>query len=280
MEMLTSLVTLVVTGYLKEDRIIPRMYHTVSQCVVVLLLTSPSVAGYWEGRQRQKAHSPGRSSSCHEVEVERASLGTNLEQVKFAKENVKVYVGDIHVSKLMKSPSLAIASLHVHPGYKNNDLRTNFDNDIALIKLKSSITFNMNVMPVCLPQRDTKLNSTGLVSGFGLTEDLHTANKLGYISLPVVEQDECHRSIETERKNRHDVAPLTDNMFCAGLPEGGKDTCSGDSGSAFVMKDEDTYWVAGIVSWGVDCGQPGKYGIYTRVAKYLNWIQKTMDENQ
>ncbi|KAL6488935.1 hypothetical protein MHYP_G00026760 [Metynnis hypsauchen] len=204
----------------------------------------------------------------------------NLEQVKFAKENVQVYVGDIHVSKLVKSPSLAIASLHVHPGYKNNNLRTNFDNDIALIKLKSSITFNMNVMPVCLPQRDTKLNSTGLVSGFGLTEDLHTANKLRYISLPVVEQDECHRSIETERKNRHDVAPLTDNMFCAGLPEGGKDTCSGDSGSAFVMKDEDTYWVAGIVSWGVDCGQPGKYGIYTRVAKYLNWIQKTMNENQ
>uniref|UniRef100_A0A3B4DI19 complement subcomponent C1r n=1 Tax=Pygocentrus nattereri TaxID=42514 RepID=A0A3B4DI19_PYGNA len=153
-----------------------------------------------------------------------------------------------NLDELVKSPSLAIASLHVHPGYKNNNLRTNFDNDIALIKLNSPITFNMNVMPVCLPERDTELNGTG--------------------------------SIETERKNRHDVAPLTGNMFCAGLPEGGKDTCSGDSGSAFVMKDDETYWVAGIVSWGVDCGQPGKYGIYTRVAKYLNWIQKTMDENQ
>uniref|UniRef100_A0AAR2M554 Vitamin K-dependent protein C n=1 Tax=Pygocentrus nattereri TaxID=42514 RepID=A0AAR2M554_PYGNA len=191
-----------------------------------------------------------------------------------------VYVGDNHISGLVKSPSLANASLHVHPGYKNNNLRTNFDNDIALIKLNSPITFNMNVMPVCLPERDTELSGTGLVSGFGLTEDSLTADTLRYIRLPVVEQDKCHRSIETERKNRHDVAPLTDNMFCAGLPEGGKDTCSGDSGLAFVMKDDETYWVAGIVSWGVDCGQPGKYGIYTRVAKYLNWIQKTMDENQ
>ncbi|KAI4896909.1 hypothetical protein NFI96_031595 [Prochilodus magdalenae] len=204
----------------------------------------------------------------------------NLETVHFSKENVKAYVGNTIVSEVVKNPFLAIASLHVHPGYKNNAMRTNFDNDIALIKLNSSITFNMNVMPVCLPPQDADLSSSGWVSGFGLTEHYHTANKLRYITLPVVEQELCHKSIETERAVREDVAPLTANMFCAGLPEGGKDTCSGDSGSAFVMKDRDTYWVAGIVSWGVDCGKPGKYGIYTRVTKYINWIHKTMQENQ
>ncbi|XP_026861742.2 complement component 1, r subcomponent [Electrophorus electricus] len=203
----------------------------------------------------------------------------NLENAKYDKENLKVYVGNIKISELLKFPSLAISSVHVHPGYKNNHMRTNFDNDIALIKLNSSITFNANVMPVCIPPQDAELNTFGLVSGFGMTEDWNTADNLRYISLPVVDQDKCHMWIEQERATRRDVAPLTANMFCAGLPEGKKDTCSGDSGSAFVMKDGDMYWVAGIVSWGVDCGQPGKYGIYTRVTQYANWIQKTMEEH-
>lgn len=117
------------------------------------------------------------------------------------------------------------------------------------------------------------------VSGFGLTEHSTVADELRYINLPIVAQDVCHTSIEAARRDHKDVAQLTGNMFCAGLPEGGEDTCSGDSGSAFVMETDQTYWVAGIVSWGVDCGKPGKYGVYTRVAKYINWIKTTMEEN-
>ncbi|XP_066540006.1 complement C1r-A subcomponent-like isoform X2 [Hoplias malabaricus] len=202
----------------------------------------------------------------------------NLENVKFAKERLKVYVGNVFVSELIKFPSLPIESLHVHPGYKNIN-EANFDNDLALIKLSSSITFNNNVMPVCLPLQDTKLSDSGWVSGFGMTEDFTTANELRYISLPIVEQDQCHKSIETVRATRDNVSPLTGNMFCAGLPEGGQDTCSGDSGSGFVMRSEHTYWLAGIVSWGVDCGKPGRYGVYTRVSNYINWIEQTMKDN-
>uniref|UniRef100_A0A3B1JTB7 complement subcomponent C1r n=1 Tax=Astyanax mexicanus TaxID=7994 RepID=A0A3B1JTB7_ASTMX len=204
----------------------------------------------------------------------------NLEVENLTKENVKVYVGDVLVSELMKHQPIPVESLHVHPGYKNNAMRTNFDNDIALIKLSSPITFNSNVMPVCLPPQDTKLENNGWVSGFGLTETHTTSNNLRYIKLPVVDQDTCRTFVETERATRSDVAPLTDNMFCAGFPEGGEDTCSGDSGSAFVAKNNEEYWVAGIVSWGVECAKAGKYGIYTHVSKYTNWIQKTMEENQ
>ncbi|XP_072536022.1 complement C1r-A subcomponent-like isoform X1 [Salminus brasiliensis] len=204
----------------------------------------------------------------------------NLEKISDYGDNVKVFVGDVSVTELVKLPSLPIASLHVHPGYKNNEMRTNFNNDIALIKLNSSITFDENVMPLCLPAQDTELEHSGLVSGFGLTETFHKANQLRYIQLPVVDQDLCHTFVETERAIHRNVAPLTANMFCAGFPEGGKDTCSGDSGSAFVMNNNGMYWAAGIVSWGVECGKAGKYGIYTRVSKYADWIKKTMEENQ
>lgn len=52
---------------------------------------------------------------------------------------------------------LSVESLHVHPGFKSAD----FDNDIALIKLKSPITFDASVMPVCLPTQDSKLETNG-----------------------------------------------------------------------------------------------------------------------
>uniref|UniRef100_A0A3B5MWK5 trypsin n=1 Tax=Xiphophorus couchianus TaxID=32473 RepID=A0A3B5MWK5_9TELE len=68
---------------------------------------------------------------------------------------------------------------------------------------------------------------------------------------------------------------LTNNMFCAGTPEGGKDSCNGDSGSGFTLQSENgRFWAAGIVSWGLGCGQKGSYGFYTKVANYVDWINK------
>lgn len=123
-----------------------------------------------------------------------------------------------------------------------------------------------------------------MVSGFGITEDDIIANKLRYILLPVVDGDECRDSVNRAKAAMptETIPVLTDNMFCAGLPEGGKDSCSGDSGGAYVLMDGSTkrFWAAGIVSWGVGCGQTGRYGVYTRVAKYISWINKTMEDNK
>ncbi|KAK2855289.1 hypothetical protein Q7C36_007158 [Tachysurus vachellii] len=206
----------------------------------------------------------------------------NLEKIKEPTVEVKVYVGSNKVSSYLSPDGthvvihpLPVKSLHIHPGYKS----PNYNNDIALIKLASPITFNAHVMPVCIPAQDTNLESFGWVSGFGVTETFDTSNYLRYIRLPIVDHKTCHSSIEALRKNNRDLSTLTENMFCAGLPEGGKDTCQGDSGSGFVMKNKDAFYAAGIVSWGVDCGKPGRYGVYTRIARYSNWIKKIMEEN-
>jgi secreted trypsin-like serine protease len=68
-------------------------------------------------------------------------------------------------------------------------------------------------------------------------------------------------------------AQITPNMMCAGLPEGGSDACQGDSGGFLGVPTRDGRWIeVGIVSWGFGCGRKDLFGVYTRVANYLEWI--------
>lgn len=120
-----------------------------------------------------------------------------------------------------------------------------------------------------------------LLSGFGLMEIYppRVPNKLRYMHLPVVDQETCRNSVDKLRKTRFNLPSVTDNMFCAGLPEGGRASCLGDNGGPFAMSDDGQFWAAGIDSWGVDCGKQGTYRVYTKVANYLDWINKTIHEN-
>ncbi|XP_017270868.3 complement C1r subcomponent [Kryptolebias marmoratus] len=205
---------------------------------------------------------------------------TNGQQV--APAIVNILMGDTDVHR-METSRLNPASVHVHPEYNNPD-GSNYNNDIALVKLQDPITFNATVMPVCLPPKNATYTTgiMGQISGFGITNEdgrLILTNKLKYVQLPVVDQGICSNSITSLKRTRPDLPDLTDNMFCAGIPEGKKDSCQGDSGSAFTLTENGQFWAAGIVSWGAKCGQKGTYGVYTKVANYLDWIHKVMQEN-
>ena len=64
-------------------------------------------------------------------------------------------------------------------------------------------------------------------------------------------------------------------MWCAGEPEGGKDSCQGDSGGFIGAWMGNGQWVQlGIVSWGVGCARPDLFGVYTRVANYATWVEE------
>ncbi|XP_009580901.1 PREDICTED: coagulation factor IX-like, partial [Fulmarus glacialis] len=85
--------------------------------------------------------------------------------------------------------------------------------------------------------------------------------------------------LELDRPLSFNSSPSTTilhNMFCAGFPAGGSDTCGGDSGGPYTTEIEGTWFLTGITSWGEECAKPGKYGIYTRVSKYLKWIKETV----
>ena len=69
---------------------------------------------------------------------------------------------------------------------------------------------------------------------------------------------------------------ITSNMFCAGEPAGGKDSCQGDSGGFIGAAKDGGFVQLGVVSWGIGCARPELFGVYTRVGNYGDWVKKIM----
>merc|ERR1712211_23345 len=96
------------------------------------------------------------------------------------------------------------------------------------------------------------------------------------IDLPVVGHDQCQDSLRTTRLGQK--FKLHDSFLCAG-GVAGKDTCKGDGGSPLVCPskyDPNTYVQAGIVAWGIGCGEQGTPGVYADVSKATCWIDQAI----
>lgn len=147
-----------------------------------------------------------------------------------------------------------------------------YDNDIALLHLATPAVITPYVAPIALattPQDEASLTpgTVAVVTGWGATEEHgKLAPILREVEVPLVANADCQQTYWM----------LTANMLCAGYPEGGKDACQGDSGGPLVVPAENDSWkLAGLVSFGYGCGRPLRYGVYTRVANYVEWIKNS-----
>ncbi|XP_025892999.1 complement C1s subcomponent isoform X2 [Nothoprocta perdicaria] len=196
-----------------------------------------------------------------------------------------MYAGVINVageSFLREGTQLIPEASFIHPGWKNQppETRTDFDNDIALLKLREPVKMGPNISPLCLPGKSPEYElqegTLGYIAGWGQREKGRLPIWLWKAQIPVVNMDQC-RSVKPEGSADSSAYLFTDNMICAG---GGKDSCRGDSGGAYAIPDplyDNRYYVAGLISWGPRCGT---FGLYTKVVRYLDWITETMSKHE
>lgn len=197
-------------------------------------------------------------------------------------ENPTMYAGIRDLKDIRPRHQLVAKKVFFHDKWKRGvpEPRTDYDNDIALIKLETKVALSDMVSPLCLPGPGPEYileeGKIGAISGWGKTEEKDKARILHMASISVVKMADCQNE-KTEIGDSSQYV-FSSNMICAG--GSGKDSCQGDSGGSFVVRDphNDTlYFAAGIVSWGPKCGT---FGLYTNVRNYLDWIKKTMMENK
>ncbi|KAM8838898.1 vitamin K-dependent protein C isoform 1-T1 [Synchiropus picturatus] len=168
---------------------------------------------------------------------------------------------------------LKVTKFFQHPDYVSSTV----DNDIGLLRLESPAPASDYIVPICLPGREMAervlhLNGTStVVSGWGkdsLDSD-HYSSALNIIRVPLVGHDICAQQMSNN---------ISNNVLCAGVLGAKMDACEGDSGGPMVTLYRDTWFLLGLVSWGEGCGNEDKFGIYTKVSNYNQWIQQVQDE--
>ncbi|XP_052000847.1 complement C1r-A subcomponent-like [Xyrauchen texanus] len=178
--------------------------------------------------------------------------------------------------------SLETEKIIIHPNYQRvgtDKHETNYDNDIALIKMSERVPLGPNIRPVCLPKKTdgpVMEGTMGTISGFGGFQYQLLSKQLRYGHVQEYSNDKCDSGDLT----------VTDNMFCAGQDTEGVDSCKGDSGGPLFLpmlgygSAEQRYELRGIVSWGPSrCGNKSFKGFYTKVQNYLDWIKEIMANN-
>ena len=160
--------------------------------------------------------------------------------------------------------TLDVSAIYLHQQYGD-------DHDIALLKL-SKVS---DKTPVTLADATFMTNlasGTELTTiGWGLTRDgdnSSAATVLQQVNVPLYDQAQCKTNYGTLN------IAITDNMVCAGLEAGGKDSCQGDSGGPLFVQSGGSMVQLGVTSFGEACAKAKFPGVYTRVAAYRDWITK------
>lgn len=206
---------------------------------------------------------------------------------------------------LMGGTRVEAKAVFVHEGYDDWTM----DNDVALVELAAPV----DIAPVALDLEAASFEKA-VVIGWGLTEDGEYPRHLLESDIDVVANAECNIGIKdiyskslrqavTDLGNQYGIDasasdrvgeelaksigdPLTDNMICAGVKAGGRDSCYGDSGGPLIATVNGRATQLGIVSWGegpadaeVKCGHEDVYGVYSRVSSFKDWIESHISSN-
>ncbi|MBN3309948.1 TMPS6 protease, partial [Amia calva] len=177
-----------------------------------------------------------------------------------------VYLGSVSLSQGGPGQaSYAVQEIRTHRYYDDET----HDYDLALLRLDRAVAPPTAARPACLPPPSHHLEPGLLcwVTGWGAQkEGGPNSNVLQKVDVRLISQDICSHSYS------YRISP---RMICAGYPDGKKDACQGDSGGPLVCREPSGRWfLAGVVSWGVGCGRPHYYGVYTRITKMVAWIRE------
>jgi len=153
------------------------------------------------------------------------------------------------------------------------------NNDIALLKLEKPVPNAPEIGFSCVPKEDMEVSAGTecIAVGWGKSKKYpkqRSSKRLKEAILPLVSRQECKSAFNFT---------ITKNQMCAGYKDGRSDSCDGDSGGPLLClaktSSGERWIVYGITSFGSNdgCGIAGRYGVYTKVNNYSDWIEYAIE---
>lgn len=215
-------------------------------------------------------------------------------------KSLRVAIGALRLSEVKPEQYLRVRAVYVHPNWDADTIQ----NDIALLAVDGVNPRTPTPRLAGTRSRDRRIGPGrwAIASGWGSVfaespeiddessaatgtapssdpdvDGLGYPDTLRWASLPIVSNEQC---AVADADPEDPESALTEDMLCAGLRRGGRDTCSGDSGGPLVvMESARAPVLVGVTSWGPGCAWPGYYGVYTRVSSYASWLEGCMTQS-
>ncbi|XP_016972390.1 CLIP domain-containing serine protease 14D-like [Drosophila rhopaloa] len=181
---------------------------------------------------------------------------------------VSVRLGDNSTRVGAEFVILDIEEIYVHEDFT----RSNFLKDIALIRLKSEVSYSKNIKPICLPSTVGQLRLREghplTVAGWGLLNDVPSTNRQ-YERVTYLDNDQCRA-----RYSQVDIV-VDPSHICA---DHSRDTrCISDGGGPLMAYHNGVCVLHGIMAFGGrPCGVKNLPDVFTNVGEYDQWIKKHM----
>jgi len=194
-----------------------------------------------------------------------------------------VIVGEHTISDTSDGTTHKVCDITTHPDYQKVQ---HHDYDFAIVRLKSPVTFGSKTNAACLPlnkfKGDKLAGKNGTISGWGKQDEALSggveSDVLLSVEVPMLTDKECKEDYK-KFPIYYNARPITERMICAGQPEGGVDSCKGDSGGPMTYESGGKTYLIGVISYGLGCGRPEIPGVYARVTEVKSWIIKQMQKD-
>jgi secreted trypsin-like serine protease len=143
-------------------------------------------------------------------------------------------------------------------------------NDVTLMKLDKATRIAPMRIAAVGERSSWKAGAMTTIAGFGKTSEDASGppDQMQSARVPVTTDAYCAKAYPgglSEAADDGSFDPKT--MVCAGYPQGGTDTCEGDSGGPLLASVKHGFRLAAATSFGSGCAQAGKPGVYARLAE-------------
>jgi len=220
----------------------------------------------------------GRSCySCGGTLINKRYVITAMHCVKSGNSvasSVTIAIGEHNINQAIETQTaqtIRATNIVMRDDYDENAV----DNDIAILKLASDVTFNDNVVPACLPTNAdlTYAGQDAVVSGWGTTRS-------GGSTSAVLKETTVRITQQSDSTCTKYANILADSAIKMCAYKQGTDSCQGDSGGPLVVTEDGRNTLVGVVSYGQGCATTGYAGVYARVTNYLDWINSNVQDGK